>query len=57
MKESKMFSDLRISKIHIYFLDSNLYIDINSYTDPVKSNIHEKEEIKKAMDFSTAFYI
>lgn len=46
MKESKMFSDLRISKIHIYFLDSNLYIDINSYTDPVKSNIHEKEEIK-----------
>ena len=45
MKESKMFSDLRVSNIHIYFLDSNLYIDINSYTDPVKSNIHKKEEL------------
>ena len=45
MRESKMFSDLRMSAIHIYFIDSALYIDINSYTDPVKSNIHKNDSL------------
>lgn len=48
IKKSRMFADLRMSKALIYFEDSSLYIEISSFTDPVRSNIHQKNPALKA---------
>lgn len=48
LKKSRMFMDLRSSHLHVYFQDTSVYIDIDSYTDPVKSSMHARKPIIKA---------
>ncbi len=43
IKNSRMFADLRVSNAGIYIEDTAVYLSINSFTDPVKSNIHNKK--------------
>jgi hypothetical protein len=48
IKKSRMFSDLRMSRAQIYFRDSSLYVDIESFTDPVRSKMHLNKPLIKA---------